>query len=28
LTELDRRRNTNWHSVFPWLAQFEQPGII
>lgn len=28
LTELDQRRNTNWHGVFPWLAQFEQPSII
>jgi pyruvate-formate lyase-activating enzyme len=24
LNELDRRRNTNWRQVFPWLIQFEQ----
>ena len=23
LTELDRRRNTNWQEVFPWLANFQ-----
>ena len=22
LTELDRRRNTNWQEVFPWLTEF------
>ena len=22
LTELDRRRNTNWREVFPWLTEF------
>lgn len=23
LTELDRRRNTNWHHAFPWLVDFQ-----
>ena len=24
LTELDRRRNTNWRQVFPWLIKYEE----
>jgi hypothetical protein len=24
LTEIDRRRNLNWHTVFPWLDQHLQ----